>query len=877
MMSTWIEQYQSDDYGFNSSHLYCKIRLFELLRATEREPNPSVTRTAIVCDLFHKLAESPRYKEALSPFKNHLFSAIFLDYDEHSECTDYLNQRSYFSRFRELQAERVIISKRLSIMESRLKTKSELGDVQDGAAKLIDHILSMWKFDRKKGAFKAWKQCVVMKQQRIREICGKYRAFQISAKKIFLRWRTVASNAKKESIQMDIFRYRKHISVIENNLEFYKLKYNDLKQSSSEHIQRLLSDLSRWRIQALSKVEVDDEGMMIQNSHLLNKWKRYFCGYFMSLMELTKDRLDDVVNSHSYFDPRAIIDGMKKVPVTSYTKLKKVNELKDFSAENIVLNWINWRLLPTSLSISNFSKDFRSCKSYFVLLNLFRSDLFNLREVLEENSMDARGEKVVSILNRMNINDGPLIHAHDVLEGKADLNFVMIVRLMLLYSGIVIDDKVTFKTQYELLERTMSRCTKLRRSRKLRDIQHLHKFATECYSMVDAVENAIEAMRQRHTIWVNACSRIASGAQIYVTARMRDKPRSVNDEIQRAVKKEFGHISPIKLADILNTYPQPNRELEQLKVILAATTEEIQRVFCYYASNSEAGDMNMNQYLQFIQDIRVKGKGLPTSKIKKIFEIANLEEGDMNDIAVDFLNNLQNDDEVTDCTDAETALDHEKNDSDGDGDEGENDDVEQQTFELFDENPDDTLVGHEFVECLVRVAKRKFSSAKTLAKAYELLLEKHLRKYACFSNRFRDIILTPEIQHIFSEFEMNLKKIFCVYSKLSFRKLEYPMPSATDWLMLRMRINEFGSILKDCRLVGNSLTQRMLDITLSKIQKTEDGLLDYPHFCEALAAVACLRNPDPYVPLKAKITIFISLDLINPLIKGQLIKNSIKR
>ena len=113
----------------------------------------------------------------------------------------------------------------------------------------------------------------------------------------------------------------------------------------------------------------------------------------------------------------------------------------------------------------------------------------------------------------------------------------------------------------KLLEKTMTRCTKLRRSRKLRDIQHLHKFASECFSVVDSVESAIEQIRQRHTIWVNACSRIASGAQIYVTARMRDKPRSVNDEIQRAVKKEFGHISPIKLADILNTYPNPNREL----------------------------------------------------------------------------------------------------------------------------------------------------------------------------------------------------------------------------------------------------------------------------------------------------------------------------
>ena len=251
----------------------------------------------------------------------------------------------------------------------------------------------------------------------------------------------------------------------------------------------------------------------------------------------------------------------------------------------------------------------------------------------------------------MNINDGPLIHVHDIIEGKADLNFVMVVRLMLLYSGLLVKDKSIFKHQYDLLEKTMTRCTKLRRSRKLRDIQHLHKFAIECYNVVNTVEESIEKMRQRHTIWVNACSRIASGAQIYVTARMRDRPRSVNDEIQRAVKKEFGHISGIKLADILNKYPNPNKELELLKIILAETTDEIQRIFTYYASNSEAGDMNMTQFLTFVNDVRVKGKGLPTSKIKKIFEIANLEESEMNDINVEFLNNLQNDDDEMTETD----------------------------------------------------------------------------------------------------------------------------------------------------------------------------------------------------------------------------------
>ena len=139
------------------------------------------------------------------------------------------------------------------------------------------------------------------------------------------------------------------------------MKYNDLKQSSSEHIQRLLGDLSKWRARALADNDEDEEGMMSKNSNLLNKWKRYFCGYFTSLLELIKDKLDDVVNSHIYYEP-LIIKGMKNQNITSYLKIKKITDFKEFSSEDIVLNWINWRLLSTNLSISNFSMDLDHAK-----------------------------------------------------------------------------------------------------------------------------------------------------------------------------------------------------------------------------------------------------------------------------------------------------------------------------------------------------------------------------------------------------------------------------------------------------------------------------------------------------------------------------------
>eukprot|EP01083_Nonionella_stella_P070159 187570_1 len=113
---------------------------------------------------------------------------------------------------------------------------------QINRSRLVDVVIT-------KSAFKTWFQFIRFKQQGIRELIGKYRAFQISARKIFLHGVVLhvhGGHEQKEQIQMDVFRYRKHISVMENNLSISKLKYADLKESSSQQIQRLLGDLPNW-------------------------------------------------------------------------------------------------------------------------------------------------------------------------------------------------------------------------------------------------------------------------------------------------------------------------------------------------------------------------------------------------------------------------------------------------------------------------------------------------------------------------------------------------------------------------------------------------------------------------------------------------------
>ena len=65
-------------------------------------------------------------------------------------------------------------------------------------------------------------------------------------------------------------------------------------------------------------------------------------------------------------------------------------------------------------------------------------------------------------------------------------------------------------------------------------------------------------MQEFHAKWVKLVSRIAAGAQIFVTARMRDAPRVVNDQRERSAKKEFSTLEARLIEDILKKYPEPS-------------------------------------------------------------------------------------------------------------------------------------------------------------------------------------------------------------------------------------------------------------------------------------------------------------------------------
>ena len=167
---------------------------------------------------------------------------------------------------------------------------------------------------------------------------------------MFNKWRILAQTSKKEKIEVEIFHFRKHLSVVENNLNFYKLKYDEVKKTSSEHIQRLLTDLSYWRAKALRDDDDDnDDELAIVPEKILIKWKIYFCNYFQRLIDLCYNRLDSIIATNRYYDPMLIIHTISQMESVTFTPMKSVKDLKTLSGEEVVLNWLNFKLSPVNV------------------------------------------------------------------------------------------------------------------------------------------------------------------------------------------------------------------------------------------------------------------------------------------------------------------------------------------------------------------------------------------------------------------------------------------------------------------------------------------------------------------------------------------------
>jgi hypothetical protein len=136
-------------------------------------------------------------------------------------------------------------------------------------------------------------------------------------------------------------------------------------------------------------------------------------------------------------------------------------------------------------------------------------------------------------------------------------------------------------------------------------------------------------------------------------------------------------------------------------------------------------------------------------------------------------------------------------------------------------NPDGELVPHEFLEAIVRLACRKFSTGNLgLMQRVRLILEKHLLPFACRAepNLFNSIVCKEEVRAVMQANSPALIRIYQYYSSQNIHK------SASS--KGTMDYQDLIKFCRDCSLIEGLLTEAAVNRIFQLIQQVDGGDVD---------------------------------------------------
>ncbi|KAK3259720.1 hypothetical protein CYMTET_31296 [Cymbomonas tetramitiformis] len=180
------------------------------------------------------------------------------------------------------------------------------------------------------------------------------------------------------------------------------------------------------------------------------------------------------------------------------------------------------------------------------------------------------------------------------------------------------------------------------------------------------------------------------------------------------------------------------------------------------------------------------------------------------------------------------------------------------------DNPDSELVPEEYNEALLRIALERYPviAKKSPAEAFEKLLEDDIEVHACKSNTgiFRAQLLDKGVQGVFRTNRKTLEKIFMYYCNA-----DNPYAGKKT----SMNCSAFATLLRDCRIIDGNLSEAVVQNIFVCVQNAseedddgddpnggEDEMV-YTEFMEAIAAVSCYRQANPFISMANRLNHFL--------------------
>jgi hypothetical protein len=187
-----------------------------------------------------------------------------------------------------------------------------------------------------------------------------------------------------------------------------------------------------------------------------------------------------------------------------------------------------------------------------------------------------------------------------------------------------------------------------------------------------------------------------------------------------------------------------------------------------------------------------------------------------------------------------------------------------------------------FINALIEISLRKYKKQPVYSKRFELLLTKSILPKACRTNTdsFRKDISQDDVQSVFKKYAIKLRAVFESYAKQKIKRMKKKKNNDEDGNggsnELDMGLPEWMKWCKDFKLITRSgdMKNDFSDEIASKVFRNvqaggddpdDDGgsvgggddSLIYLEYVEALAAVACFKFVNPYIPLATKLEQFL--------------------
>eukprot|EP00750_Incisomonas_marina_P032016 INCI8752.1.p1 GENE.INCI8752.1~~INCI8752.1.p1 ORF type:complete len:1130 (+),score=249.04 INCI8752.1:163-3552(+) len=331
-------------------------------------------------------------------------------------------------------------------------------------------------------------------------------------------------------------------------------------------------------------------------------------------------------------------------------------------------------------------------------------------------------------------------------------------------------------------------------------------------------------------------------------------------------------------------------DISSMCKVLATHFDSLRRIFQHYAAGDDGSGnlMSLNEWWNFVRECRLVGDDkLSTVQSQKIFQVvyekyakdAEAEQAAREAAHPELYAPLGGSGEGGDGAEEKQSSAVAAKDADAVGDAGDQEGEDDEEGGEEEDEDEEEFSACYWVHGIVAIAMlRSYRPDLSLADCLRKTLEAYVLPNACKSNTdsFRGEVSMDEVQNVFKAFRPSLRKIFFHYAKTP--ELLPGQPSREPSLQLKdflLMMRESGVLTRKGDL-RNDFPEESAKVVFQEVQLEEDSNtadvgggddeMIWMEFLEAIAATACYKFVNPYIPLHSKLEDFLT----NKLVPGQM-------